>query len=84
MTRVGRTQRLVLALLANGPKSVRHLAYDHPALTESAARSAVMRLAVRGLADVAGWDDYNARTYKLTDNGHELERTLNHEPSDDD
>lgn len=74
---LGPTQVLVLRLLASGSKSASYLAYDHPALTESSARSAVMRLAGRGLADVAGWDDYERRTYCLTTKGAEVERNLN-------
>lgn len=71
--RLGRTQKIVLMLLANGSRSAQHMAYDHPALTESSARSAVMRLAQRGLADLAGWDDSEHRTYTLTEKGRELE-----------
>lgn len=73
---LGRTQILVLRLLASGSKSVRHLAYDWPGLTESAARGAVMRLADRALVDVAGWDDYNGRTYFLTERGRAVEAAL--------
>lgn len=81
--RLGRTQKLVLALLAEQSKSAQRLAYDHPALTESSARSAVMRLAQRGLADMAGWDDSDRRTYCLTDKGRALERSLNIDIEDD-
>jgi DNA-binding PadR family transcriptional regulator len=74
---LGRTQKLVLRLLADRPKSIQHLGYDWPGLTESAAYSAVMRLADRGLVDVAGWDDYDRRTYRLTEKGAEVEAGLN-------
>lgn len=51
--RLGRTQRLVLLLIGDDAKSVRTLAYDHPALTESSARAAVTRLFDRGYLDRA-------------------------------
>lgn len=85
--RLGRTQKLVLRLLASGsgPKSARYLAYDFPALTESAAQSAILRLGLRGLVDVAGWEsDSNRRTYKLTEEGREIERSLNVSDEDED
>lgn len=76
---LGRTQRLVLQLLASGdgPKSARHLEYDWPGLTESAARSALDRLGMRGLVDMAGWDRRDGRTYCLTERGSQVERELN-------
>jgi DNA-binding HxlR family transcriptional regulator len=74
---LGRTQKLVLRLLASGSKSARHLAYDWPGLTESAAHSAVRRLGDRGLVDVAGWDNRDGRTYCLTERGAAVERSLN-------
>jgi DNA-binding HxlR family transcriptional regulator len=74
---LGRTQILVLRLLADNAKSARHLSYDWPGLTESAARSAVSRLADRGLVDMAGWDVRDGRTYCLTARGAEVERGLN-------
>lgn len=80
---LGRTQVLVLRLLVdNNAKSARHLAYDWPNLTESSARAAVMRLAYRGLADMAGWDE-NRRTYCLTERGTEVARALDPEPDFD-
>lgn len=74
---LGRTQVLVLRLLASGPKSVRTLSYDWPDLTESAARSAVNRLGDRGLVDMAGWDRNDGRTFCLTARGREVEAALN-------
>lgn len=74
---LGRTQVLVLRLLAAGeyPKSAAKLAYDWPALTESAARSALGRLGDRRLVDAAGFDG-SSRTFALTDAGIALEREL--------
>lgn len=80
---LGRTQKLVLRLLADGSKSARHLAYDWPSLTESAARSAVHRLGERSLVDVAGWDSRDGRTYCLTDRGREVEQALNTDGDED-
>lgn len=80
---LGRTQVLVLRLLADGPKSAQTLGYDWPGLTESSARSAVMRLARRGFTDMAGWNAYNQRTYCLTEKGAEVERSLNHDEEGD-
>jgi DNA-binding PadR family transcriptional regulator len=78
MTGFGYTQKLVLRLLASGDsaRSVRQLANDWPGLTESAVFGALGRLARRGLVDVAGWDDYERRTYRLTEKGIKVEREL--------
>lgn len=73
---LGHTQVLVLHLLADADKSIRTLAYDWPDLTESAARGAVDRLGSRGLVDATGRDDYDRRTYGLTERGREVERRL--------
>lgn len=73
---LGRTQILVLHLLAQDAKSIRTLGYDWPGLTESAARSAVNRLGDRRLVDAVGRDDYDHRTYGLTDRGREVEAAL--------
>jgi DNA-binding HxlR family transcriptional regulator len=75
---LGRTQKLVLQLLAsNGSLSARELEYHWPTLTESSAYSAVMRLADRGLVDVAGWDQYGRnRSYCLTERGGVAERQV--------
>jgi DNA-binding HxlR family transcriptional regulator len=73
---LGRTGILVLRLLADGEKDCRHLEYDWPGLTESAARSAIGRLADRGLVDVAGWKE-GRRTYCLTPHGRQIEAALN-------
>jgi hypothetical protein len=74
--RLGRTQVLVLRLLAGGEKDCRHLEYDWPGLTESAARSAIGRLGDRGLVDVAGWKE-GRRTFCLTSRGRQIEAALN-------
>lgn len=70
---------LVLRLLASaGESSAQTLEYHWPGLTESAARSAVERLAMRGLVDAAGWDSSGRRrTYALTAKGREVEAKLN-------
>lgn len=74
---LGRTQKLVLSLLAGHSKSIRTLAADWPGLTESSVRSSLTRLARRALVDVAGFDDYERRTYCLTSRGAEVEASLN-------
>lgn len=84
---LGRTQRLVLHLLAFGAKSTRTLAYDMPLwFTPTAMYGAVMRLANRGLVDFAGWDESQDRTYCLTERGAAVERALDPDPEleDDD
>lgn len=80
---LGRTQMLVLRLLAGGAKSAQTLGHDWPGLTASSARSAVMRLGMRGLVDMAGWNDYNQRTYRLTEKGAEVERSLNRDKDEE-
>lgn len=73
---LGYTQKLVLHLLAEeANKDCRHLAYDWPSLTESAAYGAIRRLSNRRLVDAAGWKE-NRRTYCLTARGREVEQTL--------
>lgn len=81
--RLGHTQILVLRLLAEDSKSAQHLAYDWPGLTESSARSAILRLAHRGLVDMAGFDGMR-RTYCLTEKGAATERSLNVGVEDED
>lgn len=73
---LGRTQQLVLHLLADRPKSIRTLAYDWPGLTESCVRSAVDRLAMRGLVDLADRQGERGRMFTLTAKGAEIERGL--------
>jgi DNA-binding PadR family transcriptional regulator len=80
--RLGHTQVLTLRLLAEGPKSVQHLEYDHFGPSAGAFYAAVQRLGLRGLVDVAGWDG-SRRTYRLTDRGREVERSLNVAPEDE-
>lgn len=76
-SRIGHTQKLVLQLLASsGACSARDLAYHWPSLTESAAHSALQRLGGRGLVDMASWKPSGGRTYKLTERGRDVERTL--------
>lgn len=74
---LGRTQRLVLHLLADGPKSAQQLGYDWPGITEASARGALDRLLDRGLVDSAGLDQYGRlRTYGLTERGRTIEGLL--------
>lgn len=73
--KLGRTQKLVLHLLAESSKSAQHLCHDWPGLTTGGARAAVNRLAMRGLVDATGWDE-NQRKYGLTDEGLAVERSL--------
>lgn len=81
---LGRTQRLVLSILASqGPCSARELEYHWPTLTESSAGSALRRLGDRGLVDAAGWNYSNQRTYGLTEQGYEVEAGLNTEYDED-
>jgi predicted ArsR family transcriptional regulator len=77
---LGRTQKLVLHLLAStGEASAWDLAYHWPGLTESAAGSAVNRLAGRGLVDL-GRGDWSrgrfSRTFVLTSEGRSVESSL--------
>lgn len=75
---LGRTQILVLRLLATGDyarKSCRALANDWPNLSESAARGAVNRLYERKLVEPVGWND-RCRIYELTQRGRAVEREL--------
>jgi len=83
-TNLGRTQKLVLRLLACHvrPPTVRDLAMDWPGLTESAVRGAIGRLESRRLVDVAGYDG-EARTYTLTGRGALVERALNLDDEDE-
>jgi DNA-binding MarR family transcriptional regulator len=79
---LGRTQRLVLQLLAlNQPCSASELArhWYGGGLTESAAGSAVSRLADRGLIDLGPgeWTGGRfSRTYVLTERGVAVERQV--------
>lgn len=72
--RLGHTQRLIMDLLAlgEGPKSIRHLAYDWPGPSEDAVRSAVGRLERRGFVAAAGWEPAGGRTYTLTPSGESV------------
>lgn len=78
---LGRTQRLVLQLLAQRPKPVRVLAFDWPGLTEAAVRGALDRLATRGLVDRVSYHR-GEYTYGLTQRGREVEAAVtgNEEP----
>jgi predicted ArsR family transcriptional regulator len=73
---LGRTQQLVLHLLADNSKSVRTLAYDWPGLTENSVRSALERLGMRGLVDLADRHGERGRVYRLTAKGVEVENAL--------
>lgn len=78
---LGRTQKLVLRILAgNAPCTARDLSYHWPTLSESAAMSAINRLADRGLVDM-GPGDFSrgrfARSFVLTDTGASVEAGLN-------
>jgi hypothetical protein len=75
---LGRTQKLVLQLLASaGSSSARDLEYHWPSLTEASARTAITGLARRGLVDASGWNVRGGRTYCLTERGASVERALN-------
>jgi DNA-binding HxlR family transcriptional regulator len=75
-SRLGRTQVLVLHLLAGSVKSIDRLAMDWPGLTESSVRGAIGRLYERGLVDVAHYNAYNARVFMLTERGRAVELGL--------
>ena len=81
--RLGRTQKLVLQLLANGPKAVRVLAFDWPGLTEGQVRGALDRLASRGLVDRVGYRQ-RAYIYGLTAKGREVEAQVTGLEGDED
>lgn len=74
---LGRTQVLVLQLLANGAKTCRTLGYDWPSLTEESARSTVDRLGGRGLVDAVRFEPGSgAREFGLTELGEGVERAV--------
>lgn len=79
-TGLGRTQRLVLHLLAlQSPCTSRELSYHWPSLSQSAANSAIERLANRGLVDLGPGDfsrGHFCRSYVLTQRGTEAESLL--------
>lgn len=72
---LGRTQKLVLHLLAREAKLVRTLAMDWPGLTEASVRTALTGLEQRGLVNRP---TYHRGAYKfgLTDRGREVEAAL--------
>lgn len=74
MRNLGRTQQLVLHLLASGGKTVETLAYDWPTLTESSVGNALGRLARRGLVDRQ--NPHGAYEWYLTDKGRAVEAEL--------
>lgn len=71
---LGRTQVLVLQLLALSDKSVRTLASDGFGLSESSVRGALERLGRRGLVDRKF--SHDVLEYHLTRQGAEVEQTL--------
>lgn len=78
---LGRTQRLVLHILANqAPCTARDLSYHWPSLSKSAAMAAVNRLADRGLVDMGPGEFSYAgrfrRSFVLTARGATVERIL--------
>jgi DNA-binding HxlR family transcriptional regulator len=64
---LGRTQVLVMHLLADRPKNIRTLANDWPGLTESMVSGALDRLAHRGYVDRRA--PYGFYEWHLTDKG---------------
>jgi DNA-binding MarR family transcriptional regulator len=78
---LGRSQKLVLHILADqSPCTARDLAYHWPSLSESAAMSAIDRLAARGLVDLGPGEFSHAgrfrRSFVLTERGVATERGL--------
>jgi predicted ArsR family transcriptional regulator len=77
---LGGTQRHVLLVLGTrGASAANDWAAWYP-LEAAQVRSAINRLGMRGLVDVAGWNG-RARTYKLTEDGVEAVNKI--APSDD-
>lgn len=74
-SRIGPSQRHALVCLRlRGTAALTDWGAWYP-LNEAQARGAVERLSLRGLVDVAGWDDGprgGSRTYKLTEQGRHL------------
>jgi DNA-binding MarR family transcriptional regulator len=74
--KLGRTQSLVLHLLAcAGPQTIFDIS-RFPGLTESGTRSAVDRLGRLGLVDLADRHHKSGRVFCLTDKGAAAERAL--------
>lgn len=71
---LGRTQVLVLQLLANGPKKVRDIGRDGFGISDSSARSTLNRLGLRGLVDRKY--SYGQMEYFLTAEGVEVEKRV--------
>lgn len=71
---LGRTQRLVLQLLACDDKSVRTLVSDGFGLSESSVRGALRSLGLRGLVDRSF--SYDVLVYHLTRKGSEVADAL--------
>ncbi len=76
MKPLGRTQQIVMHLLAGNAKSVRRLVHDWPGLTESGVNAAINSLGRRGLVDLADRNHERGRVYRLTDEGADLEKRL--------
>jgi DNA-binding HxlR family transcriptional regulator len=71
---LGRTQVLVMHLLALEPKTVRTLSNDWPGLTEAIVSGALSRLADRGYVDRRAPHGFYQR--HLTDRGVAAEREM--------
>jgi len=72
----GRTQQIVMHLLAGGSKPISRIVHDWPGLTESSVRSAIDSLSRRGLVDLADRHHERGRVFQLTPKGAEAEKTL--------
>ena len=73
-TPLGRTQVLVMHLLALGPKTVRRLSHDWPGLSEAMVSGALARLADRGYVDRRA--PHGFYQWHLTDRGVAAEREM--------
>lgn len=62
-------QMAVLHLLADGPKSARHIEYDGFGFTREQAYGILRRLYSRALVEPTGWNAYGEREYALTERG---------------
>jgi ATP-dependent DNA ligase/DNA-binding HxlR family transcriptional regulator len=71
---LGRTQKVILQLLANGPKTVRNIEDDGFGISAATARSTLSRLGMRGLVDRKY--RYGEHEYFLTGEGVEVEKVV--------
>lgn len=86
---LGRRQKMVLWMLADESKTVRHMEYDRfPGMDEAAIRGAITGLEKRGLVDVVDrdfrTDDRGLRVYGLTERGRRVVEQITTDREDED